>query len=105
MNNSSHIAMPKRLALVITELEPGGAERCLVEIAKGLNRTKFSPLVISLAPPPKAAEKQVLVERLKNAKVPIHFLNATRTWDYFAAVRRMAELFRAERIELVQTFL
>jgi hypothetical protein len=85
MPNSNAPATPKRLALVITELEPGGAERCLVEIAIGLDRTKFSPIVVSLAPPP-AAEKSFLVERLRNVGVPMHFLGCKRAWDYFSAV-------------------
>jgi glycosyltransferase involved in cell wall biosynthesis len=96
---------PKRLALVITELEPGGAERCLVEIAIGLDRTKFSPIVVSLAPPPAVAERRILIERLANAGVPTHFLNATRVWDFYTAVQQLADLFRTEQIELVQTFL
>jgi glycosyltransferase involved in cell wall biosynthesis len=105
MPNSSSPPAPKRLALVITELEPGGAERCLVEIATGLNRTRFSPIVVSLAPPPGAAEKQILVERLKSAGVPTHFLGFAKAWDYFAAVRQLADLFQAADVEFVQTFL
>ena len=102
-SNDSETA--KRLALVITELEPGGAERCLVEIAIGLDRSKFSPVVVSLAPPPADAERQILIERLRHEGVPIHFLNVRRAWDFFAAVRQLADLFRSEQIELVQTFL
>jgi glycosyltransferase involved in cell wall biosynthesis len=105
MTNTTQTANPRRVALVITELEPGGAERCLVEIAIGLDRTKFSPLVVSLAPPPFDAEKRILIERLQTAGVPTHFLNATRVWDFYNAVRQLAELFRREQIELVQTFL
>src|SRR5205823_13424198 len=105
MPNSNDSATPKRLALVITKLEPGGAERCLVEVALGLDRTRFAPVVVSLAPPPADLEKRILVERLTTAGVPTHFLNATRVWDFYSAVRRLADLFRAEQIELVQTFL
>jgi glycosyltransferase involved in cell wall biosynthesis len=105
MPTPKQIAKPQRLALVITELEPGGAERCLVEVAIGLDRSKFLPLVVSLAPPPTDSEKRILVERLGNAGVPTHFLNARRVWDFYSSVRRLADLFRAEQIELVQTFL
>ena len=48
-NDTMAAADPIRLALVITELEPGGAERCLVEIATRLDRQRFSPVVYSLA--------------------------------------------------------
>ena len=102
--NSMPNAKPTRLALVITEIEPGGAERCLVEIAIGLARSKFSPLVVSLAPPPTVV-KTILVKRLETAGVPIHFLGLTQSWNYFAGVRRLADLFREEEIDVVQTFL
>ena len=39
---------PIRLALVITELEPGGAERCLVNLATRLDPGRFKPAVVSL---------------------------------------------------------
>jgi glycosyltransferase involved in cell wall biosynthesis len=95
---------PKRLAFVITELEPGGAERCLVELATRIDRSRFSPLVISLAAAP-ATDKQSLVARLKDAGIPTTFLGFQRGWDYFAAVRRLTEVLQTERIDLVQTFL
>ena len=38
-----------RVALVITELNVGGAERCLVNLAIGLDGTRFEPAVYSLA--------------------------------------------------------
>src|SRR6185295_18055094 len=95
---------PRQLALVITELEPGGAERCLVELATRIDRTRFSPIVYSLGPQPPQA-RSVLVERLSQAAVPTHFLNLQRTWHYFRGVRQLAEAFRTERPALVQTFL
>src|SRR5438874_3681902 len=85
---SSTDSWPKRLAFVITELEPGGAERCLVELATRLDRSRFSPVVYSLAPPP-AEEKQALVGRLSEAQIPTHFLGFTSAWDYFRAVRQL----------------
>ncbi len=103
--NPNESTSPKRLALVITELEPGGAERCLVEIALGLDRHRFEPLVVSLTPPPADSEKRILIERLRDAGVPTHFLGVTRVWDFFAAARRLADLLRAERVEIVQAFL
>src|SRR5258707_6005379 len=89
---------PKRLAFVITELEPGGAERCLVELATRLDRSRFSPMVISLASEP-AVDKQVLVGRLRDAGIATAFLGFQRGWDYFAAVRRLSESLQGEQIE------
>jgi len=95
---------PRRLVFVITELEPGGAERCLVEIATRLNRAKYSPSVFSLAPAP-SGDKRILVDRLQVADVPTTFLGFAHGWNYFSAVRRLTNLFREGRIELVQSFL
>jgi glycosyltransferase involved in cell wall biosynthesis len=95
---------PRRVALVITELEPGGAERMLVELATRLDRDRFEPRVYSLAPPP-GVERGSLVHRLSGAGIPTRFLNLRHATEYFQAVRALARHFRDERIELVQSFL
>jgi glycosyltransferase involved in cell wall biosynthesis len=95
---------PRRLALVITELEPGGAERCLVELATRLDRAGFSPIVYSLGPPP-VEGKAALVGRLADAQIRTHFLGLTTARQYFSAVRRLAEMLREQQPEIVQTFL
>lgn len=76
----------------------------LVELATRLDRTKFAPSVCSLAGPP-ARSKQTLVERLANAQIPVEFLGLQSVLQYPAAVRQLELLFRAQRIELVQSFL
>jgi glycosyltransferase involved in cell wall biosynthesis len=96
--------MPVPIALVITELAPGGAERCLVELAVRLDRAAYSPAVYSLAPPP-AASRDVLVKRLEGANVPVRFLGLSRPWEYFRGVRQLAAIFREQQPRLVQTFL
>jgi glycosyltransferase involved in cell wall biosynthesis len=96
--------LPTRLALVITELAPGGAERCLVELATRLDRSRFSPVVYSLMPPPDQ-RRAALVDRLAQARIPVEFLGLTRPWEYFAAVRRLAEMLREQQAEIVQAFL
>lgn len=75
-----------------------------MELATRLDRSKFSPLVISLASEPKP-DRQSLVQRLADTGIPTIFLGFQRGWDYFAAVRRLAEIFQSEQIDLVQTFL
>jgi glycosyltransferase involved in cell wall biosynthesis len=94
----------RRVALVITELEPGGAERCVVELATRLDGLRFSPVVYSLGPPP-AAGKSALVARLIEAQISTHFLGLTRPWEYFEGVRKLASMLREQRAEIVQTFL
>jgi glycosyltransferase involved in cell wall biosynthesis len=90
------------LALVITELDFGGAEQALVNLATGLSRERFSPVVYSLKSRPK---NDLLVRRLEEAAIPVHFLDAHSQWQFFSAVSRLAELFRQQQPQVVQSFL
>jgi glycosyltransferase involved in cell wall biosynthesis len=95
---------PIPLALVITELEPGGAERCLVELATRLDRSRFSPVIYSLAREP-IGDRRLLVDRLAQAQIPAHFLGLRSAWQYFTAVGTLAEMLEREQTQIVQTFL
>jgi glycosyltransferase involved in cell wall biosynthesis len=95
---------PIRLALVITELEPGGAERCLVNLATRLDRERFQPVVYSLGPRPRA-DRELLVEQLLAADVPVQFLGLTHWSQYFRAVRRLATRLAEQQAQVVQSFL
>lgn len=94
----------KRIDFCITELRSGGAERCLVELATRLDPARFTCRVVSLAPRP-ADDERSLVPRLEAAGVPVHYLNARRRLDALRAVRDLAAWWRADRPDLVQTFL
>ena len=94
----------KRLAFVITELEPGGAERCLVELATRLDRRQYSPVVYSLASEP-TGDRQQLVAKLAAATIPIRFLGVQRTTEYPHAVRMLKKHFQEQSPDLVQTLL
>ena len=59
---------PVPIALLTTELAVGGAERCLVNLACGLDRTRYAPVVYALANPPAGPRRQ-LVNRLAEAGV------------------------------------
>ncbi len=93
-----------RVALVITELNVGGAERCLVNLATGLDRTRFEPAVYSLAPRP-AGDRDGLVRSLKAADVPVQFLGATSVGHAFSTARRLRTLLGQQQPHLVQSFL
>ena len=98
------MSAPIRLALVITELEPGGAERCLVNLATRIDRQRFEPIVYSLGPRPPAGQ-DLLVGQLEAASVPVQFLGLTHWSQYFRGVRRLAALLAEQRAEVVQSFL
>ncbi len=93
-----------RVALVITELNVGGAERCLVNLATELDRTRFEPAVYSLAPRP-AGDRDGLVRSLEAVGVPVQFLGVTSVRQAFSAVRRLRTLLGQQQPHLVQSFL
>src|SRR5262245_18189011 len=106
MENDSpdSVRAPRRLALVITELAPGGAERCLVELATRLDRSLFSPVVYSLGPRPNN-DRQSLVNRLADTGITTHFLEFTSALQFIRAVRHLTAMLREQQPDVVQTFL
>ena len=95
---------PLRIALCITELDIGGAERCLVELATRIDRRRFEPVVYALSPSP-APDQRSLVPRLETAGVETHFLGATGARHLPAAVGRLTGLLKRQRPDLLQSFL
>lgn len=95
---------PIPIALCITDLDVGGAEKNLVEVAIRLDRERFAPRVYCLASRP-TPPGDCLVERLERAGVPIRFLDARRLWGVVPLVRRLERFFAEDRPQLVQSFL
>src|SRR5262245_11569312 len=95
---------PIRLALVITELAPGGAERCLANLATRLDSERFEPVVYSLGHRPRA-DKDLLFAHLEAARIPVSFLDLTHWSQYFRGVRRLAAMLAEQRVQIVQSFL
>ncbi|MCA9161245.1 MAG: hypothetical protein KDA72_23105, partial [Planctomycetales bacterium] len=59
-----------RIDLVITELNVGGAERCLTQLAVGLAARGERVRVVSIAPLPSRDPDDQLVRQLTDADVP-----------------------------------
>ena len=97
-------SLPIRIAFVITELEVGGAERCLVNLATGLDRERFDPIVYSLDSRP-ARDRESLVLRLEQASIPVRFIGVTSSWQVLLAIRRLGRLLAEQQPHIVQTFL
>lgn len=93
-----------RVALGITELEIGGAEQNLVELATRLDRSRFLPEVYCLAPRPTDLQRSC-VPALEAAAVPVHFLDGRRWWHVPRVLARWTELLRKQQPHLLQTFL
>jgi glycosyltransferase involved in cell wall biosynthesis len=95
---------PVRLALVITELDPGGAERCLVNLATRINRQRFEPVVYSIRPRP-VAGRDLLVQQLEAAGVGVRFADVRSKWQAPLVTGRLARLLAEQRPQIVQNFL
>ncbi len=98
------------VALCITDLNVGGAERCLVELAMRLDRTRFTPVVYCLSPAPPQGET-TLVPALQSAGVEVECLGARNDHGYMVpaeflgVVARLARRLRERKTQVVQTFL
>jgi starch synthase (maltosyl-transferring) len=92
------------VVLVITELNVGGAERCLTNLALGLDRARFEPTVISLAARP-AGRQAELAEQLEAAAIPVAYLDLQSPREFFAGRRRLKQHLLQSAPDVVQTFL
>jgi glycosyltransferase involved in cell wall biosynthesis len=108
--------------LLITEIETGGAERCCAELAIYLARRGSQVRVISIGPPPQGSAKSLLWEKLKQVaedlqsqkaagtsrskgELQIHFLNASKPWQWIRAQRGLHRLIDERKPDVAQGFL
>jgi starch synthase (maltosyl-transferring) len=89
---------PVPVALVITELDVGGAERALVRLATGLDRARWAPFVVGLGP------EGALADELRAAGIETICLDVDRRKP-IRAVRQLAGVLGRHRPALVQSFL
>lgn len=90
--------MPVRIAFCITELDPGGAERALVQLVTRLDRAEWEPAVFSLGP------RGPLADQLDAAAIPTTCLNATSKLDVLV-VKRLTNALREFKPQILQTYL
>ncbi len=95
---------PLPIGLVITELDVGGAEQCLVNIACSIDRQRFIPHVFVLSGPPRAPYDE-LARRLRSQQIPTIYLGLTRSWQFLQAVGRLRRQLQEHRLRVVLSFL
>jgi len=88
-----------RVAQLVTELDPGGAERVVHDIAAGLDPERFDPLVISVRP----ATGEV-AGWLARADVPVRSVESRGRLGLGDA-RRLARILSEERVEILHAHL
>lgn len=93
-----------KIDLVITELDVGGAEQCLTNLAVYLHQKSHRVRVISIGPPP-ATDRSRLLHRLIKEGIETHFLGACRTWQSARVLAKMRGLILTDRPDLAQSFL
>ena len=93
-----------RLALCITDLDVGGAERHLVELVRRLDRTRFDPVVYCLAERP-YRHGGTLARELDDAGIKAHYLGARSVLQFAHVLRQLTSLLREQQPHVVQSFL
>ena len=91
------MSTPTPIALCITDLDRGGAERALVEVVTRLDRREWAPVVYCIGP------RGELVDSLDEAGIETHCLNATPR-DALV-VYRLAKHLGRQKPALLQSFL
>jgi glycosyltransferase involved in cell wall biosynthesis len=92
------------VALCITDLDFGGAERCLTELAVRIDRRRFAPVVYCLGPRPTREEASCL-PALEAAGVEVHCLGGRGIWQFPVVAGRLRRLLAARNTQIIQTFL
>ncbi len=90
--------MARRILQLITELRPGGAERIVCELARGLDRSRFAPQAAALD------GRGAYADRIRNAGVEVFDLDARSRWDA-GVIWRLRRLLREQSIDLLHTHL
>ena len=94
-----------RLALCITELNIGGAEKAFTELALRLDRGRFAPEVYILWPRRKHLGDSSFVPLLEQRGIPVHFLDVSGPLTFCQGVRHLARLLKAQKAGILLSFL
>jgi glycosyltransferase involved in cell wall biosynthesis len=91
---------PVPIALMVRELGSGGIERDVTKLALGLDRSRFTPYVVTYQP------SGVRYEELKRAEVPILHLRVSslRSPTVLSTAVEFAWFLKRRRIAIVHTF-
>lgn len=92
------------VALVITELNPGGAEKALTALACGLDRREFDPVVYSLRSRSFHSNCS-LIDKLEGNGITVDFLNINHPWNIFSGLRRLRTLLWRYNTDVLQSFM
>ena len=93
-----------RVNLLITELRTGGAERCLTELALGLQARGDSVRIMSLMSLPDRSRTE-LVDRIRESQLDVASCDVQSPVQLGSAVRRVRHWLQQDEPDVLQTFL
>jgi len=86
-----------RICQLITELAPAGAEQCVYELARRLDRQRFDVRVVAL-------RGGAVADWLTREGIPVTLLNVRGRWDA-GKLFHLARMLRREQIDILHTHL
>ena len=98
------IEFPIPVALCITELNRGGAELALCDMAVRLDRSKFTPVVYSLQPRP-PDDTTSCVPILEREAIGVHFLDIRGGGSLLTGFWKLRKLLKKQKPLIFQSFL
>ena len=95
---------PTAIGLCITDLDAGGAERQMAELATRVDRARFRPVVYCLGPRPECEEASC-VPVLEQAGVEYHVLGGCGARHFLGVTARLTKLLKTQRPAVLQSFM
>jgi glycosyltransferase involved in cell wall biosynthesis len=93
-----------RIALVITELDPGGAEKCLVQLAGYLKRCGHVVKIFALGARP-SPERNLLLEQVIACEIEVEFAGAASVKALPYTMHWLSQQLRTFRADIIQAML
>lgn len=93
-----------RIGLIITELHPGGAEKCFVQLAIYLKSLGHEVQVWQLWPEPPLGKRQ-LTDQLDQHQITWKSGGAVRPWHFLSTARWLSHELQTFKPDIVQSFL
>ncbi|MDY0167054.1 MAG: glycosyltransferase [Thermoguttaceae bacterium] len=95
---------PIPIALCITDLDPGGAERQMAGLVARVDRERFRPVVYCLGPRP-AREDASCVPLIERAGIECHCLGGRGGRQFLKVTGRLTALLKSQAPAILQSFL
>jgi len=93
-----------RIDLLTTELNVGGAEKCVANLARFLDARGHDVRVISLMPRPEVG-RDSLARFIEDLSIPVKYLGVESKWQIWQLTKSLQKLIYEKPPDIVQSFL